>query len=80
MGGGGIWYEVPLPDVPGARSGVRPHPAFPHGITNATREGINGTIQTFKLVACRYQNRNNYKTAIYFHGGGLDLYPHPEAF
>jgi transposase len=52
---------------------------FTHRITNATAEGINSKIQTIKLMACGYRNRDHYKTAIYFHCGGLDLYPRPEA-
>lgn len=48
---------------------------FTHGITNAMAEGINSKIQTFKLTACGYRNREHYKTAILFHCGGLDLYP-----
>ncbi len=52
---------------------------FRHRITNATTEGINSKIQTIKLMACGYRNREHYKTAIYFHCGGLDLYPRSEA-
>jgi transposase len=52
---------------------------FTHGITNAMAEGINSKIQTVKLMACGYRNREHYKTAIYFHCGGLDLSPRPEA-
>ena len=53
---------------------------FGSGITNATSEGINSKIQTLKLMACGYRNREHYKTAILFHCGGLDLYPRaPEA-
>jgi len=52
---------------------------FTHRITNATSEGINSKIQMIKLMACGYRNREHYKTAIYFHCGGLDLYPRPEA-
>lgn len=48
---------------------------FTHWITNATTEGINSKIQTLKLMACGYRNREHYKTAILFHCGGLDLYP-----
>lgn len=51
---------------------------FKHWITNATTEGINSKIQTLKLMACGYRNREHYKTAIYFHCGGLDLYPRAE--
>jgi transposase len=50
-----------------------------HRITTATSEGINSKIQTLKLMACGYRNREHYKTAIYFHCGGLDLYPRLEA-
>lgn len=52
---------------------------FKHRITNATSEGINSKIQMVKLMACGYRNRDHYKAAIYFHCGGLDLYPRAEA-
>lgn len=48
---------------------------FKHRITNAVSEGINSKIQTVKKQAYGYRNRENFKTAIYFHCGGLDLYP-----
>lgn len=48
---------------------------FKHRITNATSEGINSKIQMVKLMACGYRNRDHYKAVIYFHCGGLDLYP-----
>jgi transposase len=48
---------------------------FKHRITNATSEGINSKIQMIKLMACGYRNRHHYKAVIYFHCGGLDLYP-----
>ena len=52
---------------------------FDHRITNATSEGINSKIQTRKKNAYGYRNRENLKTAIFFHCGGLDLYPtHPK--
>ena len=51
---------------------------FTHRITNATSEGINSKIQMIKLMACGYRNREHYKAAIYFHCGGLDLYPRGE--
>jgi len=52
---------------------------FKHRITNATSEGINSKIQMIKLMACGYRNRSHYKAAIYFHCGGLDLYPRLES-
>jgi len=48
---------------------------FKHRITNATAEGLNSKIQMVKEMACGFRNRDHYKTAIYFHCGGLDLYP-----
>jgi len=46
-----------------------------HGITNGVTEGINSTIMTIKRLAGGYRNRENFKIAIYFHCGGLDLHP-----
>ena len=51
-----------------------------HGITNATSEAINSNIEKVKRMARGFRNRDHYKTAIYFHCGGLDLYPHPPPF
>ena len=48
---------------------------FEHWITNATSEGLNSKIQTIKKRAYWFRNKENFKTAIYFHCGGLDLYP-----
>jgi transposase len=48
---------------------------FRHRITNALAEGLNSKIQMVKEMACGFRNREHYKTAIYFHCGGLDLYP-----
>jgi transposase len=48
---------------------------FRHRITNAASEGINSKIQTLKKRAYGYRNRDHFKTAIYFHCGGLQLYP-----
>jgi transposase len=46
-----------------------------HRITNALGESLNAKIEKVKRFACGYRNREHYKTAIYFHCGGLDLYP-----
>jgi Transposase and inactivated derivatives len=48
---------------------------FKHRISNATAEGLNSKIQMVKEMACGFRNRDHYKLAIYFHCGGLDLYP-----
>jgi len=47
-----------------------------HGITNAGLEAINATIQWVNKTARGFRNPEHFKTAIYFHCGGLDLYPH----
>jgi transposase len=46
-----------------------------HRVTNGVTEGINSTIMTIKRLAGGYRNIDNFKTAIYFHCGGLDLHP-----
>jgi transposase len=48
---------------------------FAHRVTNAVSEGINSKIQTIKKMAYGYRNRDHFKTAIYFHCGGLQLHP-----
>lgn len=48
---------------------------FKHRITNAVSEGLNSKIQTIKKMAYGVRNRQNFKIAICFHCGGLDLYP-----
>ncbi len=52
---------------------------FRHRLTNTTAEGLNSKIQMVKEMACGFRNREHYKTAIYFHCGGLDVYPRLEA-
>jgi transposase len=44
-------------------------------VTNGVTEGINSTLMTLKRLAGSYGNIDNFKTAIYFHCGGLDLHP-----
>ncbi|HUV36323.1 MAG TPA: transposase, partial [Patescibacteria group bacterium] len=44
-------------------------------VNNARSEGINFKIQKLKSPACGYRNRDRFRRAIYFHLGGLDLYP-----
>lgn len=46
-----------------------------HRITNAVSEGLSSKIQTIKKMAYGFRNQEHFKTAIYFHCGGLDLYP-----
>jgi transposase len=48
---------------------------FDHRITSAGAEGLNSRIQAIRVSARGYRNRDNFKTTIYFHCGGLDLYP-----
>lgn len=43
--------------------------------TNGLAEGINSRIQWIKKMACGFRNRERFRQAIFFHLGGLDLYP-----
>ncbi len=47
-----------------------------HRITNAVAEGINSKIQQIKSAARGYRNFENYRVAILFYCGKLDMYPH----
>ena len=49
------------------------------GVTNATAESTNARIQKLKSRACGFRNRERFRNAIYFHLGGLDLYPRPSS-
>jgi transposase len=48
---------------------------FRHRISNAAAEGLNSRIQAIRVTARGFRNREHLKTAIYFHCGGLKLYP-----
>jgi len=48
---------------------------FKHPITNGVAEGLNSKIMSIKRKARGHRNKENFKTAIYFFCGGLDLYP-----
>lgn len=47
-----------------------------HRITNAMIEGFNSKIQSIKANARGFRNFKNYKIAILFYCGRLNLYPH----
>jgi transposase len=46
-----------------------------HPVTNAVAEGLNSKIMAIKRRAGGFRNIENFKTVIYFHCGGLRLYP-----
>ena len=48
---------------------------FRHRITNASVEATNTNIQQVKRRSRGFRNRARFREAIYFHCGGLDLYP-----
>lgn len=48
---------------------------FIHRITNAYAEGFNSTIQALIKRANGYRRRERLKRDLFFHMGGLDLYP-----
>jgi transposase len=45
------------------------------GVHNGYAESMNSRIQKLKRRANGYRNRERFRRAIYFHLGGLDLYP-----
>ncbi|GHV88674.1 hypothetical protein AGMMS50267_10340 [Spirochaetia bacterium] len=49
---------------------------FKHRISNAFAEGMNSVIQNIKSTARGFRSFENYRTAILFFCGGLDLLPH----
>jgi len=49
--------------------------AIRSGVTNARLEGLATRIQWLKRSARGYRNRERFRAAIYFHLGGLNLYP-----
>lgn len=48
---------------------------FARRVSNAGAEGLNSRIQAIQVSARGYRNREHFKTAIWFHLGGLQLYP-----
>ena len=48
---------------------------FTHRITNATTEALNGVIKGLSKRAYGFRNFVNFRTAVLFACGGLDLYP-----
>jgi transposase len=52
---------------------------FAHRITNAGAESMNSKTQKIKVLVRGSRNRDRFRMAIYFHLGGLDLYPVPGA-
>jgi transposase len=48
---------------------------FVHRLTNGPIEGLNNAIQGLIKKAFGYRNKERFKTDIFFHFGGLDLYP-----
>lgn len=47
-----------------------------HRITNSVAEGLNALIQEIKFVARGFRRFENFRIAILFFLGKLDLYPH----
>jgi len=48
---------------------------FVHRLTNGPIEGLNNKIQGLIKKAYGYRSKERFKTDIFFHLGGLDLYP-----
>ena len=45
------------------------------GANSGNAEGNNSRIQKVKKIACGFRNTDNFKMAVYFHLGGLDMKP-----
>ena len=82
------WYfwatHSKLPPIIKAANTIKAHldnvlTYLKHHLTNAFNETINGQVEKVKRMASGYRNREHYKIAIYFHCGGLDLYPRAKA-
>ena len=48
---------------------------FKHRITNAGSEAINSVVQMLKKRAFGFRSFENFRIAVLFRCGGLDLYP-----
>ncbi len=44
-------------------------------VSNGPAEGINSQIKTIKVRSRGFRNKKRFANAIYFHLGGLNLYP-----
>ena len=44
-------------------------------VSNGPAEGIHSRIKTIKVRSRGFRNKRRFANAIYFHLGGLDLYP-----
>ena len=69
-----------LPEMIKAGKTIRKHlwgilNAIRHGVTNGLAESINSQIQRLKYKACGFRNKRRFANTIFFHLGGLDLYP-----
>ena len=51
---------------------------FQHRLSNGSIEGLNNKIQSLVQKAYGYRNPERFKTDIFFHLGGLNLYPSPQ--
>jgi transposase len=50
--------------------------AIKTGANNARAERLNGAIQELKVIGRGYRNTDNFRIAILFFNGNLDLFPH----
>ena|SRR5438552_4065455 len=48
---------------------------FRHRITNSTSEALNSTIQVIKKRSFGFRSFDNFRIAVLFHCGGLQLHP-----
>lgn len=46
---------------------------YRHKVTNSTAEGVNSLIDAIQRLSRGFRNREHFRTAVYFHCGGLQL-------
>ena len=78
------WYfwatHSKLPEIVKVAKRIQSHLAnvlsyFKHRITNAVAEGLNSKIATIQKRAYGFKNFEHFQIAVYFHCGGLGLWP-----
>ncbi|MDR2287353.1 MAG: transposase, partial [Prevotellaceae bacterium] len=50
--------------------------AIKTGANNARAKRLNGAIQELKVIGRGYRNTDNFRIAILFFNGNLDMFPH----
>ena len=57
------------------RAGIQLKQTFAKEGKELRAEGLNSKVATIQKRACGYRNPQRFKIAVYFHCGGLNLWP-----